>query len=54
VPALSSVMEDDPDSVPNAGANPAYAMTQVHPVIPLRASYWPIVNGEGDGVPLMK
>ena len=52
--ASASVVEDDPDCVPHAGADAADTVAEVHAIVALRALYWPVMNGEGHGITLPK
>jgi hypothetical protein len=51
---LSCVVEDDPDCVPHAGADAAYAVTQVHAVVALRPPHWPVMDCKGHSIALPK
>ena len=45
-------MEDDADGVPVAGPDATDAVPQIDPVIPPRASDWPMMHGENHRIAL--
>ena len=51
---LSRVVEDDSGGEPRATAHAAHTMTEIHPVVALRAPHWTAMDCEGHRITLAK